>query len=77
MPTRDLQNIFIEYYGDDHGITQNLISSCSTWLLAGRIAEQELGAAVYPVEAIRAPIFLDEIQVYCYLYNMHLDTDSI
>jgi hypothetical protein len=33
-------------------------------LLAGRIAEQELGAILYPVEAIVAPIFLDEIQDY-------------
>lgn len=63
VPTKDLHNIFIEYYGDDQGITQNLISTCSLMLLAGRIAEQELGAAIYPVEAIRAPIFLDEIQV--------------
>ena len=64
VPTKDLHNILIEYYGDDRGISQSLISSCSLWLLAGRIAEQELGAVVYPAEAIRAPVFLDEIQVW-------------
>jgi glycosylphosphatidylinositol phospholipase D len=64
VPTKDLQNIWIAYYGDDRGISQNLISSCTLMLLAGRIAEQELGAILYPVEAIVAPIFLDEIQDY-------------
>ena len=53
----------IEYYGDDRGISQNLIETCTLMLLAGRIAEQELGAAVYPIEVIRAPEFLDELQV--------------
>ena len=33
-------------------------------LLAGRIAEQELGAAIYPIEVIRAPLFLDILQDY-------------
>ena len=53
----------IEYYGDDRGISQVIISTCTLMLLAGRIAEQELGAIVYPIEVIQAPVFLDEIQV--------------
>ena len=32
-------------------------------LLAGRIAEQELGAVAYPIEVVQAPEFLDELQV--------------
>ena len=64
VPINDLHNIFIEYYGDDRGITPNLISTCSLMLLAGRIAEQELGAAIYPIEVIRAPLFLDILQDY-------------
>lgn len=63
VPIKDLHNIFIEYYGDDRGITQSLISSCTLMLLAGRVAEQELGAILYPLEAIRAPIFLDVLEV--------------
>jgi hypothetical protein len=53
----------IEYYGDDRGITQVIIQTCTLMLLAGRTAEQELGAIVYPIEVIQAPVFLDEIQV--------------
>ena len=64
VPINDIHNIFIEYYGDDRGITPNLISTCSLMLLAGRIAEQELGAVIYPVEIIRAPLFLDILQDY-------------
>ena len=40
-----------------------MISTCTLMLLAGRIAEQELGAAIYPIEVIQAPVFLDELQV--------------
>ena len=64
VPVNDLHNIFIEYYGDDRGITPNLISTCTLMLLAGRIAEQELGAAIYPIEVIQAPLFLDVLQDY-------------
>ena len=32
--------------------------------LAGRVAEQELGAVIYPIEVIRAPVFLDVLQDY-------------
>ena len=63
VPTRDLHNIIIDYYGDDRGISQVLIQTCTLMLLAGRTAEQELGAIVYPIEVIQAPVFLDELQV--------------
>ena len=63
VPTRDLHNIIIEYYGEDRGISQVIIQTCTLMLLAGRTAEQELGAIVYPIEVIQAPVFLDEIQV--------------
>ena len=63
VPTKDLRNIFIAYYGEDRGITQNLISECTLMLLAGRQLEQELGALLYPASAIVAPLFLDEMQV--------------
>jgi len=64
VPTRDLHNIIIDYYGDDRGISQVLIQTCTLMLLAGRTAEQELGAIVYPIEVIQAPVFLDELQDY-------------
>ena len=63
VPTKDLRNIFIAYYGDDHGISQNLIETCTLMLLAGRTAEQEIGAVLYPASARVAPLFLDEMQV--------------
>ena len=65
-----MHNIFIEYYGQDRGITQTLISACSSMLLAGRIAEQELGALIYPIEVIQAPVFLDELQVSLVIFNI-------
>ncbi len=63
VPLVDLHKIFIAYYGDDRGVTQNIITECTLMLLAARIAEQEIGAAAYPVIAPAAPIFLDEYQV--------------
>ena len=33
VPTQDLHNIMIEYYGEDRGISQNLIYSCTLMLL--------------------------------------------
>ena len=63
VPTKDLRNIFIAYYGDDQGISQNLIETCTLMLLAGRTAEQEIGAVLYPASARVAPLFLDEMQV--------------
>ena len=68
VPTKDLRNIFIAYYGDDHlGISQNLIETCTLMLLAGRTAEQEIGAVLYPASARVAPLFLDEMQVIFFL----------
>ena len=64
VPTKDLLNIFNAYYdGEDKGLSTNLIQSCALWLLAGRVAEQELGPLVYPAIAVEAPLFLDELQV--------------
>ena len=64
VPTKDLLNIFNAYYdGEDKGLSTNLIQSCALWLLAGRVAEQELGPILYPAIAVEAPLFLDELQV--------------
>ena len=71
VPTKDLRNIFIAYYGDDQGISQNLIETCTLMLLAGRTAEQEIGAALYPASARVAPLFLDEMQVLCVILYIH------
>jgi hypothetical protein len=59
-----MYNILKEYYnGNDQGITTLLIEECSAMLLAGRLAEQELGAIIYSNYASQSAIFLDEYQV--------------
>ena len=45
-------------------------------LLAGRIAEQELGALIYPIEVIQAPVFLDELQVRLVIF-IHISVQML
>lgn len=64
VPTKDLHNIFLEYYGSDHGANENVIVACTTMLLAGRTAEQEMGPVLYSSYALQSAIFMDELQDY-------------
>ena len=58
-----MYNIIVDYYGNDQGISHLLLEECTAMLLAGRLAEQELGAVIYSNYASQSAIFLDEYQV--------------
>ena len=63
VPSGDLEEIYLEYYGEKK-ITKEEIEVCSTIMLLGWIGEKIAGAKLFPKYAKTSPFLMEDLHTY-------------